>query len=210
MQALQWRWLVVALLCLSPTGCMGNGDDVTIQGAGATFPAPAYKRWFLEYYRLHPNVRVNYQAIGSGAGIRQFTEGLVKFGASDAAMSDKEMDRVVEEAKKANRVEGSTGVQMLPMTAGSIAICYNLPNGPDKLRLSREVYVDIFLGEIKEWSHPAIARDNPSVNLPDTDITVVVDYATAGLPSLPIQQRQATCGMTCGGWSPISSRSRPR
>jgi phosphate transport system substrate-binding protein len=132
-----------------------------LQGAGATFPAPLYKRWFLEYYKRHPDVRVNYQGIGSGAGIRQFTNQLVDFGASDAAMSDKEIEKV------------KAGVQLLPMTAGSIAICFNIPDGPTELRLSRQTYADIFLGKIAGWDDAAIARDNPGVSLPDTPITVV-------------------------------------
>jgi len=79
--------LFVAALCFGPLACSG-GDDVTIQGAGATFPAPLYKRWFLEFYKQNPTVRVNYTPIGSGAGIRQFTTGLINFGASDAGMSN--------------------------------------------------------------------------------------------------------------------------
>jgi phosphate transport system substrate-binding protein len=85
---------------------------VTLQGAGATFPAPLYKRWFLEYYKQHPDVRVNYQPIGSGAGIRQFTEGLVSFGASDAYVSDEERAKVPEQR----------GLVLLPMTAGNIVL----------------------------------------------------------------------------------------
>jgi phosphate transport system substrate-binding protein len=138
-----------------------SSDGVTIQASGATFPAPLYQRWFLEYYKQHPNVRVNYQPIGSGAGIRQFTEGLVNFAASDAAMSDDEIAKV------------SAGVQLLPMTAGSIALCYNVPGAPDELRLSRQAYVDIFLGNITQWDDPAITRTNPGVSLPPLPITVV-------------------------------------
>src|ERR1700720_3631887 len=89
--------LLAAVACLLVTSCSLPEDGVTLQGAGATFPAPLYKRWFLEYYKLHPDVRVNYQAIGSGAGVRQFTEGTVVFGASDAAMSKEEVDRVKKE-----------------------------------------------------------------------------------------------------------------
>jgi phosphate transport system substrate-binding protein len=133
----------------------------TIQGSGATFPAPLYKRWFLEYYRAHPDVQVNYQAIGSGAGIRQFTEELVDFGASDAAMSDEEIKKV------------KPGVQLLPVTAGSVVICYNLPGVEETLRLSRETYVNIFLGEIRRWDDAAIQKTNEGVTLPPMPITVI-------------------------------------
>ena len=90
-------------------------ESVTLQGTGATFPAPLYQRWFTEYNKLHPEVQINYQALGSGAGIKQFTEGLVNFGASDAAMTDEEIAAVKD------------GVVLLPMTAGSIVLAYNLP-----------------------------------------------------------------------------------
>jgi phosphate transport system substrate-binding protein len=133
-----------------------------MQGAGATFPAPLYKRWFLEYYKRNPDVQVSYLAIGSGAGIRQFKEGLSEIGASDA----------FEKELKGDNRKGE-GPFMLPMTAGIIAICYNLPNGPSALKLSREVYVDIFLGKITEWNDSAIAKVNPGATLPDTPITVV-------------------------------------
>ncbi len=161
MKTRPWPLLLAAAACFSLAGCGGPDEDITLQGAGATFPAPLYKRWFLEYYLAHPDIRVNYQAIGSGAGIRQFSEGLVQFGASDAAMTDAEMAKV------------SSGVQLLPLTAGSVAICFNLPGGPHELKLSRSLYVDIFLGEISSWNDPAIAALNPGVMLPDMPITVV-------------------------------------
>jgi phosphate transport system substrate-binding protein len=153
--------LLAAVLCGSSVSCLDAEDGTTLQGAGATFPAPLYKRWFLEYYKLHPDVRVNYQGIGSGAGIRQFTSELVHFGASDAAMSDKEIEKVKQ------------GVELLPMTAGSIAICFNIPGGPTELRLASATYANIFLGNITSWDDPAIAGDNPGVSLPDLPITVV-------------------------------------
>jgi phosphate transport system substrate-binding protein len=159
--------LAAAAACCGPLGCAPSTDDVTLQGAGATFPAPLYKRWFLEYYRVHPEVRVNYQAIGSGAGIRQFTEGLVDFAASDAAMTDDEIRKV--EAVREPKV--GYGVQLLPMTAGGIAVAYNLPGGPSELRLSRKALVGIALGEITSWDDPAIAESNPGTHLPDTSIT---------------------------------------
>jgi phosphate transport system substrate-binding protein len=157
--------LLLAVCCGSSISCSGSGVD--LYGAGATFPAPLYKRWFLEYYKLHPDVRVNYQAIGSGAGIRQFSANLVNFGASDAAMSDKEIDKAMEE--NPNR----KGILLLPMTAGSIALCYNLPGNISELKLSRQVYTDIFLGKITSWDDPAIAKLNPGLDLPELEIAVV-------------------------------------
>lgn len=136
-------------------------QTITLQGTGATFPAPLYERWFAEYNKLHPNVQINYQALGSGAGVKQFQQGLVDFGASDAAMSDDEMAAV------------KNGVVLLPMTAGSIVLAYNLPDAPSELKLSREAYVGIFLGKVTQWNDPLIAKANPGANLPETKITVV-------------------------------------
>ncbi len=136
-------------------------DHITLQGTGATFPAPLYQRWFSEYNKLHPDVEINYQALGSGAGIKQFQQGLVNFGASDAAMTDAEMAAVKQ------------GVVLLPMTAGSIVLTYNLPDAPSELKLSRDAYTGIFLGKITQWNDPVIAKANPGAKLPDTKITVV-------------------------------------
>lgn len=145
---------------LATPPALGQGGPITIQGAGATFPAPLYQRWFQEFTKANPTVRINYQPVGSGAGIKQFTEGLVQFGASDAAMTDEQMAQVKD------------GVLLLPMTAGSIVLAYNLPS-VSGLRLSRAAYVDVFLGKITKWNDPAIAATNPGVTLPDTPITVV-------------------------------------
>jgi phosphate transport system substrate-binding protein len=145
----------------APATHAGESDGhVTLQGTGATFPAPLYQRWFSDYYKLHPEVQINYQALGSGAGVKQFTEGLVNFGASDAAMTDEEIAAVKE------------GVVLLPMTAGSIVLGYNLPGAPHDLKLSREAYLGIFLGKITKWNDPKIATTNAGA-LPDTPITVV-------------------------------------
>src|SRR5262245_26134376 len=160
--------LFASAACCALASCSGAGDSITLQGSGATFPAPLYKRWFLEYYRRYPDVRVNYQAIGSGAGIRQFTERLVDFAASDAAMTDDEIKQI------------PAGVQMLPMTAGSIALTYNLPGGPPELRLSRQALAGIFLGEVTTWDDPAIAAANPGAELPGLPITVVRRAESSG------------------------------
>ncbi|MGC3989205.1 MAG: phosphate ABC transporter substrate-binding protein PstS [Chthoniobacteraceae bacterium] len=133
--------------------------QVQLNGAGATFPAPLYQRWFAEYNKLHPDVQINYQPVGSGSGIKQFTQGVVNFAASDAAMTDEELAKV------------STGAVMLPMTAGSIVLAYNLPDVKE-LKLSRDAYVGIFLGKIAKWNDDAIKKDNPGVTLPDLAISV--------------------------------------
>jgi phosphate transport system substrate-binding protein len=130
-----------------------------LQGAGATFPAPLYQRWIAEYTKANPDLQINYQGVGSGAGIKQFTQKLVTFGASDAAMTDKEIAAVKD------------GVVLIPATAGSIVLAYNLP-GVDNLKLSREAYAGIFVGKITKWSDPAITKTNEDVKLPDTAITV--------------------------------------
>jgi phosphate transport system substrate-binding protein len=157
--------LAAAALCGPLASCAPSG--VTIQGSGATFPAPLYKRWFLEYYQKHEAVRVNYQAIGSGAGIRQFTEGLTAFGASDAAMNPKEI-KTFKDIRKSD-------VVLLPMTAGSVVLCYNLEGVNKPVRLSRKTYLGIFLNKIRRWNDPAIQEDNKDsgIDLPSTPITVV-------------------------------------
>jgi phosphate transport system substrate-binding protein len=129
-----------------------------LQGAGATFPAPLYQRWIAEYTKANQDLQINYQGVGSGAGIKQFTQNLVSFGASDAAMTDKEIAAVKQ------------GVVLIPATAGSIVLAYNLP-GVENLKLSREAYVGIFLGSITKWNDPAIAKANPGVTLPNIAIT---------------------------------------
>jgi phosphate transport system substrate-binding protein len=130
-----------------------------LQAAGATFPAPLYQRWIAEYTKSTPDVQINYQGVGSGAGIKQFTQNLVAFGASDAAMKDDEIAAV------------KAGVVLIPATAGSIVLAYNLP-GVENLKLSREAYAGIFLGKITKWNDPAIAKTNEGVKLPATPITV--------------------------------------
>ena len=130
-----------------------------LQGAGATFPAPIYQRWIAEYTKANPDVQINYQGVGSGAGIKQFTQNLVSFGASDAAMTDKEIAAVKQ------------GVVLIPATAGSIVLAYNIP-GVDNLKLSREAYAGIFVGKITKWNDPAITKTNEGVKLPDSPITV--------------------------------------
>lgn len=135
------------------------GGKVALTGAGSTFDAPVFTRWFQEYAQSHP-VQINYQSIGSGAGIRQFTEGTVDFGASDAPMTDEQLAKV-------------PGAMNLPVILGSVAITYNLPGVQQPIRLTGDALVDIFLGKIKKWNDPRLAALNPGVPLPDKDILVV-------------------------------------
>lgn len=132
-----------------------------LNGAGATFPAILYQRWFQEYNRLQPAVQINFQPIGSGAGIQQLVAGTVDFAASDVAMTDADMARV----------EG--GVRLVPMTGGSVAIAYNLPGVDSGLRLSREVLAAIFKGEIANWRDPKLVALNPDLTLPDLPLVLV-------------------------------------
>jgi phosphate transport system substrate-binding protein len=152
---------LVALALCGPGGGSALAADVTLQGTGATFPAPLYQRWFTEFNKMHPEVQINYQALGSGAGVKQFQEGLVNFGASDAAMTDEEIAAVKD------------GVVLLPMTAGSVVLAYNLPGAPAELKLSREAYAGIFLGTITSWNDPKIASANPGATLPGLKITPI-------------------------------------
>ena len=166
------KYILAASLFVLPVlgACNDTNQNLTAQeaqdlqanltGAGASFPAPLYQRWSSEYNSVEPGVQVTYQSVGSGAGVEQFTQETVDFGASDVAMNEEEI----------NAVDGN--VVFAPMTAGGIVLAYNLP-GVDNLQLSRDVYVDILLGNITNWSDPAIAEINEGVELPDQDITVV-------------------------------------
>ena len=147
------------------TASAGGGEspldsDVALTGAGASFPAPLYQNWAIEVNKEIPELQVNYQSVGSGAGVEQFSAKTVDFGASDVAMTDDEMAAV------------DRGTILLPMTAGSIVFAYNLP-GVEGLQLPRDVYTNIALGNITNWSDPAIAEANPDLDLPDLPITFV-------------------------------------
>lgn len=125
--------VIASQLPMSPASAL-----VKINGAGASFPAPLYQRWFVEYNKVDKNVQVNYQSVGSGAGVKQFMTGTVDFGASDVAMKDDEIQKV------------KNGVILLPVTAGSIVIGYNNKDVPN-LKLSRQQLIDVFLGKITDW-----------------------------------------------------------
>ena len=130
-----------------------------LSGAGATFPAPLYQRWAVEYNKQVPSIKVNYQSVGSGAGVKNFLQGVVDFGASDAAMTDEEM------------AKSPRGAVLVPATAGSVVLAYNLENVAG-LKLTRAALAGIFLGTITKWNDPAIVAANPDVPLPDRAINV--------------------------------------
>jgi phosphate transport system substrate-binding protein len=153
--------LFVMLCCLCLAASDAAAQMVKLKGSGASFPFPLYGRWFKDYGKVNKQVQVDYQAKGSGAGIKDFVNKTVDFAASDAAMTDEEIAAV------------DVGVQLLPMTAGEIVLAYNIPNGPKDLKLSREAYTKMFLGQITKWNDPVIAKANPGATLPDTAITVV-------------------------------------
>jgi phosphate transport system substrate-binding protein len=143
----------------SPATADAAGVELT--GAGATFPYPVYTRWISEYLAAS-GVRVNYQSIGSGGGIRQLSEGTVDFGATDVPMSGEEL---------AGARPG--GVLHVPMVLGAVAVTYNLPEVTTPLRLSPEVLADVFLGRVRRWDDPRLAALNPGAPLPSSDILVV-------------------------------------
>ena len=155
-------WFSLAIFLLASIACNNNGSgSVILQGAGATFPAPLYQKWLSEYGNLHPNLKMDYQSIGSGGGIKQIKEQTVDFGASDAPMSDADLKSAPGE------------IVHVPTVLGAVVITYNLEGMNQPLRFSPEVIADIFLGKIKKWNDPKIAADNAGVTLPANDITVV-------------------------------------
>src|ERR1700722_6993714 len=132
-----------------------------INGAGATFPYPIYSKWFSEYSAQHSGVEINYQAIGSGGGIRQVTSGTVDFGASDGPMTDEQL--------KASKVK----IIHIPTVLGAVVPIYNLPGVSGDLKFSPDVLADIYLGKITNWNDARIQKDNPSAKLPNSEIFVV-------------------------------------
>ena len=157
---------ILALLCvLFAIGVGASTAAVLINGAGATFPYPMYSKWFSEYNKLHPDIQINYQSLGSGAGIQQVTEGTVDFGASDGPMNEDQL--------KAFRMKRGFGVLHFPTVLGADVPTYNVPGVATDLNFTPEALAGIFLGKITKWNDPEIAKANPGVNLPAKDIVVV-------------------------------------
>ena len=151
--------LVTSLAC-NDGGKVGVGT-ISLQGAGATFPNPLYQKWLSEYGKQHPNIRIDYQSIGSGGGIKQLKEQTVDFGASDAPMKDEDLKTAPGE------------VLHIPTVLGAVVAIYNVTGPNQPLRFSPDVLADIYLGKITKWNDARIAADNSGVTLPANDITVV-------------------------------------
>lgn len=165
-RAFRWPSVAVVLLCACPGEQRSSGAHApppgggSLTGAGATFPNPIYAKWFDAYHK-EAGTRINYQSIGSGGGIRQFTEGTVDFGASDAPMTDEQIAAVHGD------------VLHVPTVLGAVVATYNLPSlGPAPLRFDGPTLADIFLGRITRWNDRRVAELNPGVALPDQDIIV--------------------------------------
>jgi phosphate transport system substrate-binding protein len=153
----------IGVACLVAAAAFGAAAQGTLQinGAGATFPYPIYSKWFSEYNKLKPNVRINYQSIGSGGGIRQVSNETVFFGATDGPMTQ---DQLLAAPGK---------LLHFPTVLGAVVPIYNIEGVSTALKFSGPVLADIYLGKIAKWNDPAIATLNPGVTLPGTDITVV-------------------------------------
>jgi phosphate transport system substrate-binding protein len=153
------RKLVLLLVCVLLA--MPVVGQTTLNGAGATFPNPMYSKWFSEYHKVHGDVQVNYQPIGSGGGIRQVTAGTVDFGASDMPMTDKQLQ------------EAKFKILNVPTVLGAVVPAYNIPGVSGDVKFTPDVLAGIFLGKISKWNDKAISAANPGVNFPDKDIIVV-------------------------------------
>ncbi len=147
------KLLLAALLVVGAA----RADTLLVNGAGATFPFPLYSKWFSEYNRLHPDIRFNYQSIGSGGGIQQFTNGTVDFGASDAPMNEEQIAKAPD-------------VVHVPTVMGAVVVTYHAP--VKSLTLTPEALADVFLGKITKWNDPILVKLNPGEKLPDAAIAV--------------------------------------
>src|SRR5579864_6997682 len=153
----QWIWTVSLVIAASMAA-----SAETINAAGATFPAPIYQKWFEEYRKAHPDVQINYQSVGSGAGIQQLTQGTVDFGASDMPMTEEQISKITKYK-----------VLHFPTVLGGVVPVYNVAGVTAEMKFTGDTLAGIFLGTIKKWNNAALKKDNPSVNLPNEDITVV-------------------------------------
>ena len=176
-------------------GSSSGGGSASLSGAGATFPAPLYQRWFADYNKENPGVQISYQSVGSGAGVEQFLAGTVDFGASDAPLKE-------EERAQFQQKFSAEPIQV-PMTSGSIVFAYNL-DGVEGLKLSRDAYCGIVSGQITNWNDPAIAAENQGVELPDEPIQWVHRSDGSGTTFQFTGHIEAACA---GTWTAGSGKS---
>src|SRR5579872_1554520 len=155
MRRLTLLLLLCAIIALPLAG------QTTLNGAGATFPYPMYSKWFNEYHKLHSDIQINYQSIGSGGGIRQLIAGTVDFGASDGPMTDDQLK------------EAKVKILHMPTVLGAVVPAYNIPGVTGEVKFTPEALAGIFLGKITKWNDKAIASANSEIKLPDADIIVV-------------------------------------
>jgi phosphate transport system substrate-binding protein len=157
---------ILSALLLAASTLAAGAQNLT--GAGATFPNPIYSRWFSEYAKSHPGVQINYQSVGSGAGIRQVSDKIVDFGATDGPMTDAQL--------AASKVK----LFHIPTVMGAVVPVYNVPGVSGDLKFAPEVIAGIYLGKITKWNDPNIQHDNPGVNLPDHQILPVYRAESSG------------------------------
>lgn len=143
-------------------------NALVLHGAGATFPAPLYKKWIGVFTAQNPDISIEYQEVGSGEGVRRFLAQSVDFGASDGALTDEQMAKV------------AAGVRLVPATAGLVVLAYNLPGLGGDLKLSREAYADIFLRRIQKWNDSRIQALNPGLKLPNLSIVIAARKDSSG------------------------------
>ncbi len=151
----------IALLCVALAFVVPAVGQTTLNGAGATFPYPMYSKWFSEYHKMHPEVEINYQSIGSGGGIRKVLAGTVDFGASDGPMSDEQLS------------QAKTKILHIPTVLGAVVPAYNIPGVTGEVKFTPAALAGIFLGKITTWNDPAITKENPGVNFPAQPIVVI-------------------------------------
>src|SRR5713101_1469593 len=153
------------LVVLAIAGVLWADSALSINGAGATFPYPIYSKWFDEYHKKFSTIQINYQSQGSGAGIKQVTEGTVDFGATDGPMNDEQL--------KAYRAKHGSGILHFPTVLGAVVPTYNISNVTSSLKFTPEALAGFYLGKITKWNDLAITGPNKGVSLPANDIVVV-------------------------------------
>ena len=173
----------------------GESLNASLSGAGASFPAPLYQRWFSEYNKENPGVQISYQSVGSGAGVKQYLAKTVDFGASDAPLTD-------EERQEFQSKYNAEPIQV-PMTGGAVVFAYNLGGDVQNMKLSRDAYCGIVQGDIKNWNDPKIAQENEGTNLPDEPITFVHRSDGSGTTFIFTNHLKAACP----GWQAGASKS---